>query len=362
MTFNASRVSAHRQRTLDAILHVRPDRTPKGDLSIEPKLDRALAAAGGYAGDHPQERRLAALRFLNADLSHVHEYPVEAIGTGESGQAVFRGAFGEEFACGEYGHALLKRALNEPADAFDYVSPSLDLATTGTLDFFRTESDLFVSAQIGGPVSSLDWSLGMEDMMIWCLTDEDAMVAYAGKLMEFEIGRALRFLDHGADLILIADDIAFNSGPFLPPDSMNKLAWPFYADMIRRIKAHRDVPVFLHTDGDIRSLMDRIVACGFDGLQSLQPSAGMDIGSVKREYGKRLCLMGNLDLDRLMPFGSPAEIAEQVRWLCRNIGADGGFILSTCNILIDAIPVENAVAMYRAAEDALVNQSPDGVP
>jgi hypothetical protein len=45
------------------------------------------------------------------------------------------------------------------------------------------------------------------------------------------------------------------------------------------------------------------------------------------------------------------EVAEQVRWLCRNIGADGGFILSTCNILIDAIPLENAVATYKMAEE-----------
>ena len=57
----------------------------------------------------------------------------------------------------------------------------LDIATTADLDFFRTESDLFLSAQIGGPISSLDWTLGMEDMMVWCLTDTDAMAVYAGK-------------------------------------------------------------------------------------------------------------------------------------------------------------------------------------
>lgn len=340
----------HRERMITTLSHRRPDRTPKGDLSIEPKLEKALAAGAGYSGGEPLPRRLAALRALNADLAHVHAYPVEAIGIDGMGRPVFRGAFGEEFACGEYGHTLTKRALAEPGDAFAYTAPNLDIVTTTQLEFFRRESDLFVSAQIGGPISQLDWTLGMEDMMIWCLTDEDAMVDFARKMMEFEIGRACRFLDRGADLILIADDIAFNSGPLLPEDSMKALAWPFYADMIRRIKAHRDVPVFLHTDGDIRRLIDKIVECGFDGIQSLQPSAGMDIVAVKRQYGDRLCLMGNLDLDRLMPFGSPDEISTEVRRLCREVGHDGGFILSTCNILIDAIPLENALAMYRAAE------------
>jgi uroporphyrinogen decarboxylase len=345
-------LSAHQQRVIDAIGHIRPDRIPKGDLAIEARLLNALATAAGFQGDDPRQRRLAALRYLNADLAHVHEYPMQLIGTDDQGRPVYRGAFGEEFACGEYGHTLTRRALTDPSEAFDYVGPSLDMTTTADLDFFRQESDLFVSAQVGGPLSQMDWTLGMEDMMIWCLTDTEAMAAYARKIIEFEIGRAKRFLDHGAEMILIADDMAFNSGPFLPAAIMEKLAWPFYVEMIRRIKAHRDVPVFLHTDGDIRTLMDKIAACGFDGLQSLQPSAGMDIAAVKQQYGARLCLMGNLDLNRLMPFGTPAEIAEQVRWLCRTIGADGGFILSTCNILIDAIPLENAVAMYRAAEDS----------
>jgi hypothetical protein len=49
-----------------------------------------------------------------------------------------------------------------------------------------------------------------------------------------------------------------------------------------------------------------------------------------------------------VPRGRPEEVAEQATWLCENIGKDGGHILSTCNTLIDAIPVANARAMYGA--------------
>ena len=170
----------------------------------------------------------------------------------------------------------------------------------------------------------------------------------SAKVVEYEISRARTFIDHGADAILIADDIAFNSGLFLPPHIMDELAWPIYKQMIAEIKAHKDVPIFLHTDGDIRKALVNIVDCGFDGLQSLQPSAGMDIAEVKREFGDKLCLMGNMDLDHLMTFGTPEQVAKQAQWLCDNIGADGGFILSTCNILTNSIPAANARAMYRA--------------
>lgn len=339
-----------RERVLCAIQHNRPDHTPKGDLAIEAKLMRALAEAGGYTGDSANHRYLAALRFLDADIVHVHDYPIQAIGDDSLGRPLFRGAFGEQFAMGEYGHALTKPALADPSEAFTYRMPSTDLFTDEKINFFRREQDLFISAQVGGPISSLDWALGMENMMIWCLTEPNAMLAFARQMIEFEVRRACYFLDRGADAILIADDIAYNRGPFMRPSSMERFAWPFYREMISRIKAHRNVPVILHTDGDIRTMLPQIVSCGFDGLQSIQPSANMDIQALKREYGARLCLWGNLDLDRLMTFGTPLEIAKQTRWLCRNIGTDGGFILSTCNILIDAIPFENAVAMYRTAE------------
>ena len=47
-----------------------------------------------------------------------------------------------------------------------------------------------------------------------------------------------------------------------------------------------------------------------------------------------------------MLFGSPDEVAKQAKWLCENIGKDGGFILSTCNILTNMIAADNALAMY----------------
>ena len=145
---------------------------------------------------------------------------------------------------------------------------------------------------------------------------------------------------------MLADDMAFDTGLFLPPHIMDELAWPFYRQMIAAIKATGDVPVFLHTDGDIKAALPQIVDCGFDGLHSLQPSATMDIEAVKREYGDRLCLMGNLDLNELLPFGTPEQVAAEARRLCETIGSDGGYILASCNILTDAVPVENVRAMY----------------
>ena len=155
-----------RERVFSALRHCRPDRTPKGDLGIEAKLMHALAESGGYAGEDANEQLLAATRHLEADIVHVHDYPAQALGSDTQELPVYRGAFGEEFACSDYGYALVKPALANPAEAFEYTLPTPDLFSSEKIDFFRREQDLFVSAQVGGPISSLElhrfqWKAGI---------------------------------------------------------------------------------------------------------------------------------------------------------------------------------------------------------
>ena len=336
----------HKERVLSAIEHRRPDRVPRGELAIEGEILKKLIWDAGFESMSPFERELEARRVLGADLINVHEYPMDQIGETDDGKAIMRGILGEEYSMTAHSSHLLRPAISDIAEMDAYEAPGPETCRTEMLEWFVANSDLFVMAQIMGPVSSLDWMLGMEDYLVWSMTDTDNVRTLSEKVVAYEVARARAFLDRGADAILIADDIAYNTGPFMPPPVMDELVWPIYRQMIQEIKAHKEVPVFMHTDGDIRPVLANIVDAGFDGLQSLQPSAGMDIAEVKREYGDHLCLMGNMDLDRLMTFGTPGEVTRQAAWLCDNIGADGGLILSTCNILTDSVPVANAMAMY----------------
>ncbi len=335
----------HKERVAAAIAHRHPDRTPRGELGYGNDIVRRLIGAERFASLSPNERTLAVIRELGADLVDVHQFPIVRVGETPSG-SVFRSVLGEEHVIVNGSSALHKPAFQDIEQARDF--PEIDPATclTDNLDWFLANSDLYVFAQVMGPVSALDWMLGTEDFMIWAMTETEVIRDVVEKVIAYEIARACIFVDHGAEAIFVADDIAFNTGLFLPPRIMDALAWPFYKKMIAAVKARRDVPVFLHTDGDIRKALAEIAACGFDGLHSLQPSAGVDIDAVKRDYGDRLCLMGNMDLNHLMPFGTPAEVAQEARRLCREIGHDGGHILATCNVMTDAVPAENARAMY----------------
>lgn len=333
-----------KERMLAALKHQPVDRIPRGEIAIE----------GGFIAnflkdvDTPMsalQKEIYVRNELGFDWIDMHEFPRKLMGYAEDGYPVYKSPYGDVFKETPHSFQMLKPALEDIEDVDTYEPADLSVATTHLLDFYRDNTDFFLVSQINGPVSALDWCLGMEDYMCYCMTDPDLVAELADKIMEFELGRAKLFLDKGAEAILITDDIAFNTGLLLPPDTMKVVAYPFYKKVIQAIKAHKDVPVIFHSDGYLYDEIPNIIDCGFDAIQSIQPSAGMDIEKIKKEYGDKLCLIGNVDLNYLLPFGKPEDVEKEVKDLVQKAGPEG-FILSTCNILTDAVPVENAKAMY----------------
>ncbi|MGN1141150.1 MAG: uroporphyrinogen decarboxylase family protein [Oliverpabstia sp.] len=333
-----------KERVLAALRRQPVDRIPRGELAIEPGFTE------NYLADVKKpmsalEQEVYIRNELGMDFVNMHEFPRELLGYAKDGYPIYKSPYGDVFKETPHSFQMLKPALEDIEDVEEYQTADLSVATTHLLDFYKENTDFFLISQINGPVSALDWALGMEDYMCYCMTDPDLIAKLAEKIMDFEVGRAKLFLDKGAEAILMTDDIAFNTGLLLPPDTMKVVAYPFYKKAIREIKAYKDVPVIFHSDGYLHDVLQDIVDCGFDAIQSLQPSAGMDIGRVKKEFGDRLCLIGNVDLNYLLPFGTPDEVTAEVKKLAETAGPEG-FILSTCNILTDAVKVENAKAMY----------------
>jgi uroporphyrinogen decarboxylase len=70
---------------------------------------------------------------------------------------------------------------------------------------------------------------------------------------------------------------------------------------------------------------------------------------MKREYGDRLCLLGNVDLN-LLGMGTPEEVDEEVRGLIRDVGPGGGYMISSGNTLADYLRPENVLTLSQAVQ------------
>lgn len=345
-----------KESIMAAISHREGDRVPKGELSISGRLANQLLGKS-YPLDYQHFERDKEIReLLNIDIVNLGDWPAEEVGKDMEGNTIFRTVYGDEYVCGSKSKHMTKPALVDIHEAKNYPIPNVKKCSAEIIANFTRKTDFFVMGQVAGPVTSIDEMLGMEDFMVYCLTDTKDMAILCEKIMEYEVNKARLFLDNGADAIIIADDIAFNTGTFLPPHIMDELAFPFYKIAVKEIKKHKDVPIFFHSDGNINRVLDKIVDSGFNGLQSIQPSAGMDIAQVKKDYGDVLCLMGNIDLDYVMTFATSEEVSDTVKRTIDIAAPGGGYILSTCNTLVDAIPPQNALAMYAIANEYVVNK------
>lgn len=105
---------------------------------------------------------------------------------------------------------------------------------------------------------------------------------------------------------------------------------------------------FYHSDGFTEPFFEGLIDSGFNGVQSLEPAAGMDLKYLKETYGDRLCLIGNIDVSRLLPYGTPDEIRAEVKREIEVAAKGGGYIFSPCTDVIDSIPPQNIKIMMDA--------------
>ena len=338
-----------RERVGITLAHREPDRVPMGEISIEAGFANRLLGTTFPDDYQHYERDRRVRERLDIDYVNMGDWPAYDLGVDERGYRVYRSAYGDQYAVAGRSRHMVRPLVASMDEARSYQTPDHRQIKGEMVRTFAADRDMFVFGQIGGPVTILDEALGMEDYMIAALENTSEIQFLSEAVMTFEAGKAKVLLDAGADAILVGDDIAFNSGPFLPPCIMRQVVYPLYRWLIAEIKRHRNVRVLLHSDGMLTPVLDEIVACGFEGLHSLQPSAGMDIAEIKRRYGNVLALIGNIDLDYVMTMAPPSEVEDVVKKTIDAAAPGGGFILSTCNALIDAVPPANAIAMYETA-------------
>lgn len=155
--------------------------------------------------------------------------------------------------------------------------------------------------------------------------------------------------DAGLPGVVFTDDLAFRSGPMLSPRMLEKL----FGDGYRRITATAHdlgLKIIIHSCGNVTALLRWFADCGFDGVQSLEPTAGDDLAEAKQLVGDRMCLIGNLDVTEVLVGGSRKEVKAAVKQAIADAGLGGGFILSPCHNHED-VSIERLHWMVEAARE-----------
>ncbi|MHB1459517.1 MAG: uroporphyrinogen decarboxylase family protein, partial [Armatimonadota bacterium] len=171
--------------------------------------------------------------------------------------------------------------------------------------------------------SMLDFSYKMVD-------DPYGMKKEVASKVDSALDKAEKLKKHGGlDGFALCADYCLNTGPFLSPDQFSEFVSPYLS---RLIEGYRDMGFYTikHTDGNIMPIIDQLVQANPHALHSIDPQAGVDIAEVKRLYGDKICLVGNVNCG-LMDTGNDEHMIESAEYALRNGMPGGGYIFSTSN-------------------------------
>ncbi|MBE0698431.1 MAG: hypothetical protein IH586_16060 [Anaerolineaceae bacterium] len=135
----------------------------------------------------------------------------------------------------------------------------------------------------------------------------------------------------------------------LSPKTWRNLVKPALQQVFNVGKAHA-TRIAYHCCGALSPIIPDLIEMGMDVLNPIQVNCpGMDIYDLKREYGKQITLMGGLDTQYLLPYGTETEVRKAVRRLLDVMEPDGGYILAASHTIPPETPIENIFALYLEA-------------
>jgi uroporphyrinogen decarboxylase len=147
---------------------------------------------------------------------------------------------------------------------------------------------------------------------------------------EFYLRHLEGVMESGVEVVLGGDDLGQKTGPLMRPELVEKL----YGESYRRVAElvhSRGKKLLFHSCGSIYPLLDSFVEWGFDGLITMEPTAGMDLARVREQVGHKLVLVGNLDVSHLLVRGTRQEVEDAVVRAIRDAARGGGYILSAAH-------------------------------
>ena len=205
---------------------------------------------------------------------------------------------------------------------------------------YRGEFALFCRIRLGFSPTLI--SIGQQACLDYLERDPQFVREVAATYADWMSRHIRNLMELGFDFLWSFDDLADKNGPFFTSQQLQTVFLP----ELKRAAAEIKTPWIFHSDGDLLPILDDLLTLGMSGLHPLEPGA-MDLDRLKREYGQRLCLVGNIDIKHTMTDASDEEIGQCVRRCMDQLSSGGGYIISDSNSVPASVTPDNIVKIAR---------------
>ncbi len=326
-------------RMCAAIRREKPDRIPTFEWFIDPGVGKALTGA---------EDPLDVIERLDLDGINIRpDYSKRFIDA-----QTFEDEWGNRRQLtGDCIPAVIAQPLSDVTrhQAFIFPDPKAEhrfVTLRRAVERFGDKRAVILNLRDG--FSDLRDLLGYEEALMAPLTEPEACAAFLDRIVSYNLALAEHAVrNFGIRIIATTDDVAMSAGPLFSPGVYAEHILPSFRRAIQGFKALGCLTV-KHCDGNVLPLVEHWIDAGIDCLDPIDPGAGLTMADMKRHYGDRIALKGNIDCVNTLCTGSTDEVRNEVR-RCIADGGPGGLIVSSSNTIHRGVLPEN----YRALLEAL---------
>lgn len=348
------------QRIKTALEHKEPDRVPIGYYAT-PEANAALKQHLGLRDDE------ALLQRLGVDYRRVGP---RYVGPAHKSGDFFSAAVEEDIwgvkrrpVHNEFGGMYMEIShyplahVREVRELDDHQWPELEWfdcsGIEAQIDKLNSDGNRKWFMTFGGGGFESPWYMrGMEQFLMDLVVNPEIAEAICQRVTDFFLARTRKLLDAAKgkiDMVLTGGDIGTQRGMLLSPKLWRERVKPWSGRLIQTYKKLGCKTIY-HSDGAFVEVIEDFIELGLDVLNPIQTRAdGMDPAFLKKKFGDRLCFNGGVDIQEILPHGTPAEVAAETKRMIAILGAGGGYIVEPAHAFQPDTSCQNIMAMYEAA-------------
>jgi uroporphyrinogen decarboxylase len=350
-----------KHRVMTTLEHKEPDLLPITELAIDlPHLERIAQAQ--YAGEVSLQTPFSADRRAESDLNSLivlvyrklgFELVARELSTADgwvsqkNPDGTINDEWGRVLSYDSKARTWIPTGSvftsPEHFEQFPFPDPHASGRLFAIEDMKRKVGDEIALAGLVKDPFAVAWEMfKVTNFVRWLYEKPNFIRKVIERIADFNVEMIKQLIDAKVDLIICDGDYAEKKGPLVPVSFFKEVILP---NLRRQVQvAHKAGLKFIkHTDGNLNPILNELAGI-VDGLHSLDPTAEMDIGDLKRRYGDRLVLMGNVSVDNLCR-KTPQEIVQETKECIRTAAPCGGYVLSSSNSWYADAKLENCLTM-----------------
>ncbi len=330
----------NRQRVLATLNHQQPDKTPY-QIGFTHKAHQKMAK---FYGDDKFQLNLGnALTRLECEPANSWT---------EIAPDIWQDQFGVQWDRSidkDIGNVCNQLVTPETLNDYVFPDPADPTRYENYHQVLDQSDENFTLVNLGFSLYERAWTLyGMENLMMAMIMDQPFVHDLLDRILEFNLAIIENACSYNIDAMMFGDDWGMQTGLQMGEKLWLEFIYPRLKQMYGLVKS-RGKYVFIHSCGKVDGVFPELIDISLDVFNPFQPEV-MDVFEMKREYGDRLAFYGGISVQKTLPYGTVAEVKDEVRRLLDIVGKDGGYIAAPSHAVPGDAKPENIAAMIEVLQ------------